>query len=273
MGGGVVLDPLAPARARAWPSDDRAPAALLVRVVEEGGAAGVPLGELPVRLGVAPARGAQLAEAMGGWRVGERLIGRSARGVLVDQALATLAAHHADQPLEPGAPLQWLRSRLRAPEEVSAALLAELGVEGGIVIEQGMARLAGFAPRLSASQDTLRAGLLAALEAAGREPPTIDELSASLGVAAPALGSIARLLAREGVLVAVEPARYYAAPTVAALLAKLREGMQAGVEYGPAELRELLGFSRKFLIPFLEFTDRTGQTLRDASGRRRRGNT
>jgi hypothetical protein len=35
----------------------------------------------------------------------------------------------------------------------------------------------------------------------------------------------------------------------------------------------LLGFSRKFLIPFLEFTDRAGHTFRDASGRRRRVGT
>ncbi|NUP71698.1 MAG: hypothetical protein HOQ16_10815 [Gemmatimonadaceae bacterium] len=80
---------------------------------------------------------------------------------------------------------------------------------------------------------------------------------------------MARYLAREGVLVAVEPSRYYPATTVEGLVARLRAGMQPGVAYGPAELRELLGFSRKFLIPFLEFTDRAGHTFRDAAGRRR----
>ena len=54
-----------------------------------------------------------------------------------------------------------------------------------------------------------------------------------------------------------------------ALLDRLRAGMPPGADYGPAELREVLGFSRKFLIPFLEFTDRAGHTQRDASGRRR----
>jgi hypothetical protein len=49
--------------------------------------------------------------------------------------------------------------------------------------------------------------------------------------------------------------------------------MAAGVEYGPAELRELLGFSRKFLIPFLEFCDRSGHTMRDGAGKRRRAGT
>ena len=84
-----------------------------------------------------------------------------------------------------------------------------------------------------------------------------------------ALAPVARFLAREGALVAVEPNRYYAAASVDALVVRLRDGMQPGATYGPAELRELLGFSRKFLIPCLEFADRTGHTVRDAAGRRR----
>ena len=72
-------------------------------------------------------------------------------------------------------------------------------------------------------------------------------------------------------LVAVEPARYYLSATLTALLDRLRAGMPSGADYGPAELREVLGFSRKFLIPFLEFTDRAGHTVRDSAGRRRRG--
>ena len=51
------------------------------------------------------------------------------------------------------------------------------------------------------------------------------------------------------------------------LVARLRDGMQPGREYSPAELRDLLGFSRKFLIPFLEYCDRHGITARTATGR------
>jgi hypothetical protein len=45
--------------------------------------------------------------------------------------------------------------------------------------------------------------------------------------------------------------------------------MTGDIGYGPAELRELLGFSRKFLIPFLEYCDRAGITRRDLEGKRR----
>jgi hypothetical protein len=45
-------------------------------------------------------------------------------------------------------------------------------------------------------------------------------------------------------------------------------GMMDGKEYTPAELRDLLGLTRKFLIPFLEYCDREGYTIRGGLGRR-----
>jgi selenocysteine-specific elongation factor len=270
MGGGIVLDPIAPLRARAWATTERDPATLLARVVAEGGAAGVTVEELPVRLGVPPARAAALAGSAKQWRVGERIVGSDAKETLAAATLSNLLAFHSEHPIESGAPLQWLRSRLRAPDEVSAALVETLVTSRRVVVEQGVARLADFTPRLSAAQERLSAALLGALQAAGQEPPSLEELAVSLRADPVAITSLARFLAREGLLVAVEPARYYPTAAVDALVARLREGMRPEADYGPAELRELLGFSRKFLIPFLEFSDRAGHTLRDPSGRRRR---
>ena len=273
MGGGIVLDPLAPLRARAWPAEPRSPEVLLARVVAESGAIGVSVGELPVRLGVSPALSDSLVASLGAWRVGDRLIGDAAQSALSADAEAVLTAFHAEQPLEPGAPLQWLRSRLRAPDVVSAALLAALESAGEIVVTHGFARLATFAPNLTAAQRALRDRVMALLVARGQEPPAVDELAAELGAEAATVSPILRLLAREGRIVAVEPARYYAAEIVVGLVHRLQAGMLAGADYGPADLREMLGFSRKFLIPFLEFSDRAGHTIRDVTGRRRAGGT
>jgi selenocysteine-specific elongation factor len=271
LGGGIVVDPAAPVRARPWADGERTPSAILACLLDEAGPAGVALSELSVRLGIAPPAVPSAVTPLATWSVGDRLIGANVSASLRADALATLAAHHEEQPLEPGAPLQWLRSRLRAPDEVSAAVLEVLAGDGVIVVEQGLARLADFAPRLTARQERLRAAFVAALAAAGQEPPTLDELAGGLDMAPAELATLARLLAREGDLVAVEPGRYYLASAVAALLERLRAGMTPGVEYGPAELRDLLGFSRKYLIPFLEYCDRTGHTTRDPSGKRRRG--
>jgi hypothetical protein len=47
----------------------------------------------------------------------------------------------------------------------------------------------------------------------------------------------------------------------------MRERLEGGRLYSPAELREVLGVSRKYLIPFLEFCDRCGVTERRQEGR------
>jgi len=65
----------------------------------------------------------------------------------------------------------------------------------------------------------------------------------------------------------VEPERYYPTESVARLRGALASGMAGDREYSPAELRDLLGLTRKFLIPFLEYCDREGYTIRGGLGR------
>jgi selenocysteine-specific elongation factor len=50
-------------------------------------------------------------------------------------------------------------------------------------------------------------------------------------------------------------------------VARLRSALTPGQVYAPAQLREVLGISRKYLIPFLEFCDRNGITERRDVGR------
>ena len=269
LGGGIVIDPFAPPRARPWPMADRTSAGLLDQLLADAGANGVRADELAIRLGVPPKSASALATPAGAWRVGELLVGCSARQALEAEAVRLLGAYHAEHPLEPGAPQQWLRSRLGAPEPVAAALLASLTARGTSVADGGAIRLSEFAPTLSGEEAELRERLVSAIVAAGREPPSLDELAPLLGASAESLAAVARLSAREGRLVAVETGRYYSPAVVDALLGELRAGMTAGVDYGPAELRLLLGVSRKFLLPFLEYCDRAGGTLRDVAGRRR----
>ncbi len=269
LGGGVVLDPHAPLRARPWPAAGRSPADRLALLVSEAGAAGVQVGDLSVRLGLAAADVAAVTDGLGGWRVGERLLASPVRAALAQDALDALDAFHSAQPLEAGAPLQWLRSRLRAPEPVAVALLAEMSAAGLVATGQGLVRRPGFTARLSPELRAMRTTLLAHLAAAGAEPASIDELARSLPAAPAELTALARLLVREGLLVQVEADRFYDADAVARLLQRLRDGMSDAASYGPSEFREMLGVSRKFLIPFLEHCDREGYTIRDAAGKRR----
>jgi selenocysteine-specific elongation factor len=268
LGGGIITDPLAPMRARPWPLESRDAATTLGALAAEAGPAGVDVRTLPVRLGIQPDEVEPLLQSVEGWRVGTRFIGMAARDRLMAAATAVLDAFHRDHALEPGAPLQWLRSRLDAPDDVATALLESLTSAGSIAVEQGLAASATFSPSLSAAQRSLSQTLMERITSARAEPPSIDELAESTGVAAEEILALARWNARDGSLVAVEPARYYARSAVEDLKARLASGMTGDTDYAPAELRDLLGLTRKFLIPFLEYCDREGYTIRTGLGRR-----
>ena len=75
------------------------------------------------------------------------------------------------------------------------------------------------------------------------------------------------LLERDGQVIAVEADRWFDRASVDEMVGRLRSEMKPGQEHTPAELRDILGFSRKFLIPFLEYCDRHHITERRSSGR------
>ncbi|MEO8335846.1 MAG: selenocysteine-specific translation elongation factor [bacterium] len=268
LGGGTITDPHAPMRARPWPLVSRDAATTLAALAAEAGAVGLSVHDLPVRLGIRPTDVPQLLEAAGGWRVGSRFISAAAREKLIASSREILDGYHAEHPLEPGAPLQWLRSRLDAPDEVAAAVLAGLSADGAVVVANGLVTSAAFAPSLSVPQARLSAALLEALASAGNEPPSLDELAHQLGAAAEEVLALARWNARSGVLVAVDANRYYDRAAVESLKTRMAVAMSDGGERSPADLRDLLGLTRKFLIPFLEYCDREGYTIRTGLGRR-----
>ena len=272
IGGGVVTDPLPPARrARLWPAGAPSPAVRLALLLAEAGAQGVERGNLALRLGVRPAELGGMLESGDGapaFVLGGRVYASAARAALEAELLALVDDHHRRWPLEPGAPLQAIRARLSgAPELVEAVIRAHCE-SGELAAGEGLIRRAEWTPQVSASQAATMAALGASLERAGREPPSLAELAAVHG---PAVGPLLRLLEREGRVVQVEEDRYYDAAALEGVVAALRDGMEPGREYSPAELRDLLGVSRKYLIPILEFCDRRGVTIRYDAGRRRGG--
>ena len=267
IGGGIVEDPLPPhRRVRPWAPAPADAAGRLALLLDEAAGPGIEEASLPVRLGLPPSEVrallARLAPSI------ERIAGRlHAAGTLQRLAarLAELAdEHHRAAPLEAGAPLATVKARLGVQADIADAAVAWGAARGLIEAEAGSIRRAGWTPTPSEDQRRRLVELRGALEEAGAEPPSAGELAARFGGE---VGALLRLLEREGFAVAVEPERYFARTAVGGLTERLRGGTERGREYSPAELRDLLGISRKYLIPFLEYCDRTGVTARRSAGR------
>ncbi|GAC1698213.1 MAG: selenocysteine-specific translation elongation factor [Gemmatimonadaceae bacterium] len=266
IGGGVVTDPLPPTRRpRLVTGAGLDSATLLDRLIEEAGVHGVSVATLPLRLGSAAAVTAALA-ARGDRivRLGDRYYGAAALEFVAARLDAAVAGHHEAHPLEPGASLQAMRVALHAPAGVVERALELRVASGTLIIDRGLIRQEGWTPRLTIRQRSLMDAIRATLGESGREPPSVGELVATHG---PDVEPLLRLLEREGAVVLVEEGRYYAAPVVQDLLGHLLQSMEPGREYGPSELRDVLGVSRKYLIPILEYADRQAVTTRRGSGR------
>ena len=266
IGGGMVEDPL-PVHRRAKPVPMPGDASRhLARVLEEAGANGIDADVLPLKVGTTPAATRELLRQLGGAavRIGARVYPSAAIAAAESSLRALVDEYHAAHPLEPGAPLQALRARLEAPSELVDAVVAALVAAGHASIEGGLVRRSDWRPRLTAEQDTIQVRLGQAIREAGREPPSVGELEVLFGGGVSAL---LRLLERRGDVVLVEADRYFDRGVLERLIGDLRTRMAAGREYGPAEMREIIGVSRKYLIPLLEYCDRVGVTERRIGGR------
>ncbi len=269
IGGGVVTDSHAPRRARPMASVGLGDAERLALVTRESGTHGLPHADIPIRIGVPPQRLSELTARV------SRIVRLGARwydaGVL-DEARARLLrqveTYLGQHPLAPGAPRSEILSRLRLDQALFDELVTDLARAGRLQASGAELSPPGWAPALSQKQEQSTAELLAALEAAGVEPPSVAELEARFGKGT---HQLLRHLERGGQAVQVEDTRFYAAPAVRSLLERMAAVMGQGQELAPTELREVLGVSRKFLIPFLEFCDKRGYTIRQGNGRIWRG--
>ena len=269
VGGGVIADPYAPPRAKPWPVG-LGSAERLVRIVDEAGRAGTSLADLPVRLGQAPDRVRTLLRDADGrvMVLGPLVASRQVLRELSQEMAAAVAAHHAEHALDVGISTQLVRSRLRASLELIDAALAESVAAGELAVSGGSVHLPGRTPELAGRDAKLAAAALKRLTSSGAEPPSVEELSAEVGAD---VGAILRFMERLGQVVQTEQNRYYTSHNLTLLVDRLRGALSGGVELGPSELREALGLSRKYLIPFLEYSDRVGYTNRNAVGRVWRG--
>jgi selenocysteine-specific elongation factor len=175
-----------------------------------------------------------------------------------------VAEYEIRSPLALGVPARTLREGLGVDDELADIAIREMEQAGMIESYGPLLRRPGWVPSPS-DRDVEASNHLAHDICAGeQEPPSVGELITRYGSSVPGL---LRYLERQGRIVQVEVDRFYDRKTLDGMVARLRAELVPGKVYVPGQLRDVLGFSRKYLIPFLEFCDRTGVTERRGEGR------
>lgn len=175
---------------------------------------------------------------------------------LAGRAEDEVRAFHAANPLRPGMPLAALAGRLDAPPGLVEALVAG---GGPLALADGLVRSADFGGGLTAGQEEAWSRARAALETAGLAVPGAGEL----GLDRELLHALVRL----GRLVRVSPDLVYLPAQIEELTSVVRS-MEA--LFTVSEFKDRAGVSRKYAVPFLEWCDATGRTVRMGDRRRRR---
>jgi selenocysteine-specific elongation factor len=217
-----------------------------------------------VRVGCAPPGIPKLINLCGAVATTHNLFSRDA----VEQVMATVqrivAEYEIKSPLSTGIPSRTLRERLRVNEELADVAIAELSSRGAIETAGPTVRRQGWTPTPTEADAEASIHVAHDICAGEHEPPSVSELVSRYGSSVP---SLLRYLERQGRIVQVETERYYDREALDAMVARLKGSLEPGKVYAPAQLRDVLGSSRKFLIPFLEFCDRSGVTERRGDGR------
>jgi selenocysteine-specific elongation factor len=270
IGGGIVLDPFPPKRPRVSErglAAGQPPPERLARLVDEAGLAGLRVSDIAVRLGLQPSQVATVIEASGKGviSVGDVLVARRAISGEVDRLAAVIAAHHEEHPLDPGLSLQALRAAVNAsPPPAVLDLLVEHGVkkqawelaEGGAVVR---------APRWKPHVGDAGGRLAQRLAEARWQLPTVSELQREF--ADPTVPALLAHLAREGSVERVDQERYALKQALEEFRRAVEDTLRELGAATPAQFRDRLGLTRKYLIPLLEWADRRGITSRKGDTR------
>jgi selenocysteine-specific elongation factor len=279
LGGGRVLAVAARRRKRGRPEELEQMAVLsrgdadarVGAVLAIAGPAGLSESALPGRTALSPKAVTGALERLGA-RGGALMFDRERRswasGEVVKELQARLldglAAFHGERPLAAGVGKEELRAKLPpiTDPRLYHRILSQLVDRQAAVLDGDLVRLPGHKAAGSAAGSALKADVAALLAKGGLTPPWLHELAPLVNASPDAVTAVLKLLLTEGAVVRVASDMWFDATAVNGLRERLVSHLRARREITTQEFKELVGASRKHVIPLAEYFDREKVTLR-----------
>ncbi|MBI4823096.1 MAG: selenocysteine-specific translation elongation factor [Nitrospirae bacterium] len=167
-----------------------------------------------------------------------------------------LTDFHKSNPLKQGMPKEEVRAFLRLDIKIfniSISLIDEIQAEKDSI------SLKGFSIEVSPEDKKI---VLDALDKGQFLPPFKADLASMLSVDEKKVGDILKHLERQGVIVRINDSLYLSQSSYQKMIDLLKKFFREKPEMTVAEFRDLLGTTRKYAVPFLEYLDSNKITLR-----------
>ncbi|MBN2232070.1 MAG: selenocysteine-specific translation elongation factor [Deltaproteobacteria bacterium] len=181
---------------------------------------------------------------------------------LQQQVTVMLTAFHERQPLKEGISREELRSRLKLPVPLFTALTARMVRDEAIAVERDVVRLASHRVRLAADEEKLKQGLLDTYRRAGLQFPDFRELCEQLSVAEVEVKTMVGLLEKEEKLVRVRDGLYLDRGAFTGMVEMVTAYLERHGELTTPAFKDMVGLTRKYVIPLIEALDAHKVTMR-----------
>jgi selenocysteine-specific elongation factor len=186
-----------------------------------------------------------------------------------DKILKELSIFHKERPLAEGANYSKIRSQIKADEQTFDLLLQEL-------VKDGMVIRAGNYLKLTSYQATFLGRSLKISEQIdqiylqkGFTPPDEKELLAMMdSFRKDDVMDVFQAMIREGKLVKISDDLIMHSTVVENTLNSLRDYLKTHGTITVSEFRQLANTSRKYAVPFIEYCDKIGWTVREGDNRK-----
>ncbi len=196
--------------------------------------------------------------------------GAEAMQSLETQAVERLARYHTSHPREPGYPRSQLVQDLAAPEETTEIILEKLLKEEKLTEEGPLLKLPSHEIQLTPEEQQTKEHIRKFILDAGLRPPTFRDVQDGLDLPENELGQYLKILQYEGEIERITSELYLHTDVKSVLKDKLHQYFTNQDTLSVGDFKQMIGGSRKYAIPLLEYTDAAGWTIREGEVRKRR---
>jgi selenocysteine-specific elongation factor len=203
-----------------------------------------------------------------------RYLAAEAFGAIRQKLVSAITEFHAARPLERGITRAGLSyAACNVPIEVFDAVLNSLASEGKVVIAGDVIQLASFGTQLSPEEQNASDHLLALYERSRLEVPRLNdalvEAANESGLGTTEVRKLFQLLITDLRVVKVTDEFYFSSEAIDDVVRRLKAYADASSErlIDVPKFKELVGVSRKYAIPLLEYLD--SQRITSRSGDKR----
>jgi len=172
--------------------------------------------------------------------------------------------YHAANPSSPGISREHLRMSVQGgvDQKLFHKVMQDLFKRGDLLEAGPNITMRGFSATMAADHTALGERISRILQQSGFEPPKVSEISEELHIPIKNVSEILGFLSRDGRIVKIKDDIFLSKQNEEMLRDRVREFILKSGSMAPTDMKSVIGVSRKYAIPYMEYLDRIRFTMR-----------